>query len=668
MNDPSPAPAPRTILSRRAAFLGVALLLAGIVWAAWPALRTIGGPRTRPSGRSLPTRDVSADSPYLNARPGVAYVGDAACARCHREIAQAYRSHPMGRSLAPVGSAADGSPAGAGAGVSFEAQGVHYAIERRDGRLVHKATRRDANGGVLGEVEADVRYALGSGTRGIAYLFERDGFLFQSPIAWFAQERRWDVSPGYGEFATRPDFERPIQPDCLFCHTNRVHPVAGTLNRFEVPIFEGHAIGCERCHGPGALHVKQGGLSAESDSMIVNPGNLAPALRESVCQQCHLQGSFRFPRAGRQSFDFRPGLPMHRFWAVFLMKKGNRNKFEAVGHVEQMESSRCFRASQGQLGCISCHDPHRVPAPAAKAAYYRGRCLECHERRGCVLPLAQRTARGPGEDCVACHMPRPAITNIPHTAATDHRIPRGGAGSVPEGPQVAPGQPAEIPLMDYHWGLMTQEERRDAERDLGVALGWSARIMSAAPPLARVAATQALSLLEAAVRDRPDDLPARESLALALRTLDRPEAALRAFEEVLRIEPGHEETLRSAGQVLARLRRPEAARAALQKAIAIDPWRSNHHLALARVCSQAGDWAGAAAACRTAIRLNPELVEARTLLVRCYLHSHEPAKADAEFRTLLGFFPAGREVWQQWYDSQKHAGPGVGGLPTTGEP
>jgi hypothetical protein len=84
---------------------------------------------------------------------------------------------------------------------------------------------------------------------------------------------------------------------------------------------------------------------------------------------------------------------------------------------------------------------------------------------------------------------------------------------------------------------MTEVERRDAARDLGSALGLASRIMNAAPPLARAAATQALPLLEAAVRDRPGDLPARESRGLALGILDRPEEALRAFEEVLRLEP-----------------------------------------------------------------------------------------------------------------------------------
>jgi Tfp pilus assembly protein PilF len=668
VNDPSPSPSARHTLSRRAAASFMALGLAGVVWAFWPSLLALVGSRQMTSARPIRLSDAAAGTQFENARPGVKYVGDAACTRCHRDIALAYRSHPMGRSLAPIAAIDDGPPTHIAAGLPISDKGVQYSIETRDGKVFHKATRRDEDGTLFAEIEAEVRFALGSGTRGISYLIERDGFLFQSPIAWFAQKGRWDISPGYGEYTTRPDFERAIQPECIFCHTNQYRPVAGTLNRYETPIFQGHSIGCERCHGPGELHVQRPGLSTETDFTIVNPANLTPALRDSVCEQCHLQGSFRFARAGQQLLDYRPGLPIHRFLAVFLTKKGNGGKFEAVGHAEQMTASRCFEASKGQLGCISCHDPHRLPALSTKVAYYRERCLACHEKKGCALPLAQRQSRGQGDDCIACHMPRPVMTNIPHTAATDHRILRGLPGAVPEERRDASGQPGESPLVDYHWALMTEEEKRAAQRDMGVALGWAVRNMRASSPqVARIAAMQGLPLLEAAMRDRPDDLPARESLGHSLGILGRREDALKAFEAVLRIEPGRELALRSYGRLLTRLGQPDRARAALQETIAVNPWMSGYHLALAAVCVKTEDWHAAVAACREAIQLNPELFEARTLLVQCYLRSHQPQKADAEFQAMLRFYPASREVWQQWYEQQKQAGPGGGGSPAIDE-
>jgi Flp pilus assembly protein TadD len=644
------------------------LLLAGIAWAIGTSPWTTGVLRTSTAGRSL-SRDVAADSPYLNTRAGVGYVGDAACARCHGEIAAAYLGHPMGRSLGPVGGDEEGPPIDAAAGLPFESKGVRYTIERRDGRTFHKASRRGADGGTFAEVEAEVRYALGSGTRGITYLIERDGLLFQSPIAWFAQQRRWDISPGYGATDARPNFERAIQPMCLFCHTNQVLPVSGTLNRYETPILRGHAIGCERCHGPGALHAKWGGGSAGPELTIVNPARLAPALRESVCQQCHLQGWFRFPRAGRDPFDFRPGLPLHRFLAVFVREESNPDRMELIGQVEQMESSRCFRESGRELGCISCHDPHRLPPPATKAEYYRGRCLECHEQRGCALPASERRSRGPGEDCIACHMPRPAVADVPHTVTTDHRIPRVSGTPVarPARPS-APAIPGRFVPREYHWDLMTRQERQEAARDQGVALELAAQSLRASPRLARLAAQQAVPLLEAAVRDRPDDMRAGESLGYALGMLDRLEEARHAYEEALRIEPRRESAFPYLARTLAGLRRPDLAAAALREVIDINPWRSDYRLALARYRAEAGDWSGAAAAGREALRLNPELTEARSLLVQCYLRSGEPAKADVELQTLLRFYPDRREDWGRWYEQQKRGGARDGGHASNGHP
>ncbi len=161
----------------------------------------------------------------------------------------------MGRSLSPIASALLVSSSPGNSPSQFEAQGLHYSVEEKAGRVIHKEERRDASGRIIAQNQAEVRYVLGSGKQAIAYLIDREGFLFESPITWYIRERRWGLSPGYDE--SNRHFNRPILADCLFCHANRVERVAGPVNRYREPIFHGHAIGCERCHGPGELHVKR---------------------------------------------------------------------------------------------------------------------------------------------------------------------------------------------------------------------------------------------------------------------------------------------------------------------------------------------------------------------------------------------------------------------------
>ncbi len=341
----------------------------------WQRSQSVGPPRRDPV------------SPYANTRSNVRYVGDANCARCHAEIAAAFRRHPMGRSLIPIaeqpappGAAGDGHPL-------FVSSGLEYSIEKRDGRTFHQETRRDASGRVVARAEAEVQFVLGSGRQGMSYVIDHDGFLFESPINWYSQKARWDLSPGFE--VINYHFDRPLRAGCLYCHANRAKSIPTSINQYRPPVFEGHAIGCERCHGPGELHGNEPVANGGVDRTIVNPAHLEPSLRDAVCEQCHLIGHHRVLRAGRREEDFRPGLPFEPFWTVFV-QPANQGENRFVGQVEQMHKSRCFLASEGRLGCISCHDPHVLPSAEEKTAYYRNRCLECHADRGCSLPTKTR--------------------------------------------------------------------------------------------------------------------------------------------------------------------------------------------------------------------------------------------------------------------------------------
>jgi hypothetical protein len=135
------------------------------------------------------------------------------------------------------------------------------------------------------------------------------------------------------------------------------------------------------------------------------------------------------------------------FWAIFLKPPVTTEGHKAVGQVEQMVASRCYRASRGALGCTSCHDPHALPPPAERTSYYRGRCLACHAETACAVAPDARRKKSADDSCAACHMPRTGST-ISHTAVTDHRIPR--RREPPGPPPAAWPRPGRMPLVPFH--------------------------------------------------------------------------------------------------------------------------------------------------------------------------------------------------------------------------
>ncbi|HEV3260494.1 MAG TPA: tetratricopeptide repeat protein, partial [Gemmataceae bacterium] len=511
-------------------------------------------------------------------------------------------------------------------------------------------------------IEAEVQFVLGSGTRGRTYLVNRDGYLFESPISWYRQAHAWDLSPGYAN--NNHHFTRPVNAECLFCHANQAAAVEHTANRYRQPVFHGHAIGCERCHGPGELHADLRSAAKQHsgvDETIVNPLHLEPALRDNVCQQCHLHGEVRTLRRGLRWSDYRPGLPLELFVSVFVRaESATENK--AIGQVEQIASSRCFRESRGdkKLGCLSCHDPHYFPEQADKAAYYRGRCLECHQVTSCGLPPHVRLAKNKEDSCVACHMKRITSADIAHTAVVDHRLrvpDRLGKGSGVRGQGSAGGERwGEYPLVPFRADLRSaakQTSEPEAGRDLGAALvDWASRQPTRRAYLGQLA----VPLLTRALEEQPDDVPAWEAKGYALWIQGREQEALAAFDAALGRVPRRENSLYGAALIAADLGRTDDAIAYWERAIDVNPWNWQYHDELAKLYAGRGKWQAAAAQCRSALALNPPSWDTRKLLVRCYLRLGQQGRARAELDTLLGLGPPDPDALRRWFEEQRNRG------------
>jgi Flp pilus assembly protein TadD len=618
---------PRRSRRRWWLLLGLVILAAASAWGASVWQRHRPSP-PRPDQPALP-------SPLLSTRAGVKYVGTARCAGCHVKEAASYARHPMGRSVSPPDRRLPGQPEAANA---FDTAGLHYAVEHSAAGTFH----RESAAGSPTPVEAAgvIALAVGSGRQGQSFLVNRDGFLFQSPISWYTRDRAWGLSPDFQR--RNQHFSRPIPEGCLFCHTNEARTEPDTINRFRPGPAE--PVGCERCHGPGELHVAarlRGEGPAGEDLTIVNPRRLDPDLRDAVCEQCHLQGEARVVRRGRALYDYRPGLPLSGFVSVYVRPPDEVDTRRAVSHVEQMRLSRCFRSSGGKMGCISCHDPHVLPAAEERVSWYRGRCLGCHQETSCTLAADERRRHNPADSCIDCHMPRGDSSNVAHTAVTDHRIVR-RAGADAD----APG--GGLTLVAFH-------HDGGSARDLGLALD-ELLDRPLPEPQRRELARRACELLTPAADSAPDDLPAVDGLGHALHKDKRPHEALAVLEKVLARAPRRELTLQKAALAAMELGENERAAGYWRRLLEVNPHTWEGHGYLAQTLALSRQWGEAVVECRAALRLNPFETRTRMLLIDCLLRSGEKKQAGAEFETLLFLLPEERDRLQRWFDELSRPG------------
>jgi predicted CXXCH cytochrome family protein len=354
---------------------------------------------------------TSADP--ANADPSVKYVGTERCIECHKDQHESYLKTTHSRSAERVDPEREPQPGG----FEHELSGHSYQVLHRDGKLIHQETLRGVDGEALAVTAVPIEFTMGSGAHGKSYVFRSGPFFGQSPVSWFQETKKWGMSPGY-DVPHHPGFRRNVGIGCFFCHVGSIDRKQGNPNDFTV--LE-EKIGCERCHGPGELHVAKYRADPNAtgeDNTIVNPAKLSRALAEAVCQQCHLQAAGKAYVSGRHEWDYRPGLPLTDFRVDYQYQLGD-DTMRIVGHVEQLHMSECYKQTE-TLTCVTCHDPHHTPPPENSVQYYRSICLKCHQDESCGKPRAERIELA-ANDCSQCHMPK-KDTDVTHAAFRHHRI------------------------------------------------------------------------------------------------------------------------------------------------------------------------------------------------------------------------------------------------------
>ena len=514
-----------------------------------------------------PARTIEPEHPAL---------GNEACAACHSEIYKSYLATAMARAS---GSALKGFVPG-----EFDDQtsGVRYRVYKRDSQVWMSYQRGTELSG-----RREFLYFIGSGKKGRTYLFSDQGFLFESPINWYSQENRWNMTPAYTQSREIP-MNLPALSSCLNCHTSGMQPhIPGTANRFAEKPFLHDGITCERCHGGGEVHL-------DGKGAITNPAKLPAERRDEICMECHFEGTAAVEQPGKRLYQFQPGDRLSDYVHYFVLNDNQKQAAEALSQFEALSLSACKRKSGERMWCGSCHDPHREPQEAEKPAYYRGKCLRCHTDKFASKHHPDKP------DCIGCHMPELPSTDVAHTQSTDHRILRYRAILAP--PSRPSLQKTRLEPFPSHTNSLV------TTRDL--ALAWETLAQRGVAGAGR----EGEEFLRKALKETPDDPRLLSSYAFVEQQHGKNKEARDLYERAVQLQPRANTAETNLGILAARSGDLQHAVLLWQQAFQRVPYRSAIGMDLAIAFCAASQKDDARHYVERVLEFNPDYAVARQMM------------------------------------------------------
>jgi len=381
----------------------------------------------------------STGNEYASLSDSAKYVGMATCSGCHSGVHENFKHTGMGLSFDTASKSKSAANFSNHPYVNDPLKNLSYLPYWKGEELFFKEYRINGKDTVFSR-EEKIKYIVGSGQHTNSHIWESNGYLFQAPITFYTQKGKWDLPPGF-EDGNNTRFNRKIGLECMSCHNAYPEFVEGSENKFTL-IKNG--IDCERCHGPGSIHVqeKSKGILVDTsisiDYSIVNPSKLPIDLQFDVCQRCHIQGNVVL-NEGKSFFDFKPGMSLSSVMNVFMpVYKNNEEQHIMASHAERLKMSKCFLVTSARiekegkvnslhpykngLTCITCHNPH-LSVKKTDQSIFNGACINCHQTNKDVLCKEKLSVRAlKNDNCISCHMPQHGASDIPHVSVHDHRI------------------------------------------------------------------------------------------------------------------------------------------------------------------------------------------------------------------------------------------------------
>jgi tetratricopeptide (TPR) repeat protein len=602
------------------------------------------------------------------------YVGSGTCRNCHATEYQSYESSGMARSLYKPSTENDPEFRSSSKQFFHAKSGFHYEMIERSGRFYQKRFLLDPAGNPTRVREEEITYVAGSGSHARTYLrHHADGRITELPVSWYPQEKAWGMSPGY-DSKNQPDFSREVNHDCIFCHSSypRFLPSLTDLEKFfpyQLPL----GIDCERCHGPGEKHAKLVAAGASRDAIrnaIFQPARASKPMQRDLCYQCHFDAGVQFARdrivrPDRELFSYRPGEPLSGVMISldYAPKDRRSDEFKIVSQAYRMEQSICFRTSQGQMTCTTCHDPHQRVQTAERVRWFRSRCLQCHGGESCKENRAARQRQK--DDCAACHMWKRRTEDSVHTVFTDHKIQRlkprrdllapltekSPAMTVDKALVFYGPQGLDAPEQEYFLGMAylqlppEQLSMSEWQRTKGIGLLEQFLRRVEQPSLATPRAEK--EKRSSGIRSDGVNYVARAYLALAssYRARGRRNDALRATEQSLRYDSGSVLAGNFKCGLLTELGKPQDAFACFEQSLALNPWDARVYRNIGSLYALNGSMDDAIRLFKQSLAVEPESAGSYHYLGDAWAEKGDLREAISSYESALDLEPRDAETY-----------------------
>ena len=221
---------------------------------------------------------------YLNHADTARYVGINTCRLCHQSIYNTFIETGMGKSFA--GATKQKSAGDYKHSIIYDEFSDFYykSFWGKNDSLYFLEFRLQGKDTIYKRVER-CDYIIGSGHHTNSHMQNINGHFNQMPMTFYTQKKEWHLPPGF-ENGVNTRFTRKIGLECMSCHNALPDFVMGSENKCN-HVDEG--INCERCHGPGSVHVHQRSTGSKIDTTnyidysIVNPSKLASDFQGEGC-------------------------------------------------------------------------------------------------------------------------------------------------------------------------------------------------------------------------------------------------------------------------------------------------------------------------------------------------------------------------------------------------